>query len=323
LGTRIRTMLATYRAAGGRDPCILFHDAAGNALINTLGRRGPGLPARVIPVMLQHMAATGIDVWLAALASGASNVVVLATGVEAPQYVDALENQMAFAESIAQALGYQGPHFKLLRAKDVSALATQVWALEPALAVRAPSAFHWTTDKRTTAFLAIEHLLAHAPVPATEIALPQGAPFGTIDVNRDTCTMCLACVGACPEGAIIDNAETPQLRFIESKCVQCGICASTCPENAITLASRLLLTPAAKQPRVLNEAAIFKCIRCDKPLGTEKLIGSMLSRLVGHSMFSEPGALDRLKMCADCRVIDMMKSNLEPASAPGGSVPSR
>ncbi len=323
LGTRIRTMLATYRAAGGRDPCILFHDAAGNALINTMGRRGPGLPARVIPVALHHMAATGIDVWLAALASGASNVVVLATGAEAPQYADALERQMAIAESIAQALGYQGPHFRLLRAKDASALATQTWALEPALAVRAPSAFHWTTDKRTTAFLAIEHLLAHAPVPTTEIALPKGAPFGTIAVNRDTCTMCLACVGACPEGAIIDNAETPQLRFIESKCVQCGICANTCPEDAITLASRLLLTLVAKQPRVLNEAAIFKCIRCDKPLGTEKLIGNMLTRLAGHSMFSEPGALDRLKMCADCRVIDMMKSNLQPTSAPGGSVPSR
>src|SRR5204863_274883 len=82
------------------------------------GRRGPGLPARVIPVLLQHMAATGIDVWLAALASGASNVVVLASGAEAPQYAYALERQMAFAESIAQALGYQGPHFKLLRAVD-------------------------------------------------------------------------------------------------------------------------------------------------------------------------------------------------------------
>jgi ferredoxin len=323
LGTCIRTMLATYRAAGGRDPCIFFHDAAGNTLINSMGRRGPGLPARVIPVLLQHMAATGIDVWLAALASGASNVVVLATGIEAPQYADALEHQMAFGDRIAQALGYQGAHFKLLRAGDASALATQVWALEPALAVRAPAAFHWTTDKRTTAFLAIEHLLAHAPVPATEIALPPGAPFGTIEVNRDTCTMCLACVGACPEGAIIDNAETPQLRFIESKCVQCGICESTCPENAITLASRLLLTPVAKQPRVLNEAAIFKCIRCGKPLGTEKLIGSMLSRLAGHSMFAEPGALDRLKMCADCRVIDMMKSNLQLAGTASSSTPSR
>jgi len=323
LGTRIRTLLATYRAAGGRDPCIVFHDAAGDALINTLGRRGPGLPARAIPVKLQHIASTGIDVWLAAVASGASNVVVLTTGAEAPQYLDVLEREMKLAESIVQALGYQGAHFKLLRAGDAAALASQIWTIEAALGVRSPSAFHWTTDKRTTAFLAIEHLLAHAPVPAAEIALPPGAPFGTIDVDRDACTMCLACVGACPEGAIIDNAEIPQLRFIESKCVQCGICASTCPENAISLATRLLLTPEAKQPRILNEAAIFKCIRCDKPLGTEKLIGSMVSRLAGHSMFAEPGALDRLKMCADCRVIDMMKSNLEAAGATRGPLPRR
>ena len=120
--------------------------------------------------------------------------------------------------------------------------------------------------------------------------------------------MCLACVGACPEGAILDNPETPQLRFIEAKCVQCGICAKTCPESAITLAHRLNLAAAAKQPRVLNEAAVFKCISCGKGLGTEKMIASMLGRLAGHSMFAEPGALDRLKMCADCRVKDMMKN---------------
>jgi hypothetical protein len=33
----------------------------------------------------------------------------------------------------------------------------------------------------------------------------------------------------------------------------------------------------------------------------------MLARLSGHSMFAAPGALERLKMCADCRVVDMMK----------------
>ena len=61
---------------------------------------------------------------------------------------------------------------------------------------------------------------------------------------------------------------------------------------------------------MLNEAAIFDCIRCGKPLGTEKMIGNMLAKLAGHSMFAAPGALDRLKMCADCRVIDMMRNEL-------------
>jgi len=37
------------------------------------------------------------------------------------------------------------------------------------------------------------------------------------------------------------------------------------------------------------------------------MIATMMTRLAGHSMFAEPGALNRLKMCADCRVIDQMK----------------
>ncbi|MEP6943843.1 MAG: 4Fe-4S dicluster domain-containing protein [Betaproteobacteria bacterium] len=316
LGTRVRTLLSTYRDAGGRDACLLFHDEAGRALIERLGRRGKGLPARVIPVEIQHMAAAGIDAWLGALAYGASGLAVLATGAEAPQYRDAIERQMGFARTIAQALGYQGDHFNLLRCADIASLERDVWALQPALAVRIPASFRWTDDKRTTLYLALEHLLAHAPTPVREIALPAGAPFGAIDVNRDRCTLCLACVGACPEGAIIDHpqSDAPQLRFIETQCVQCGLCAVTCPEDAIRLVPRLSLTPEAKQPRVVNEAAIFACTRCGKPLGTEKMIGNMLAKLAGHSMFAEPGSLDRLKMCGDCRVIDKMQKELGGAS---------
>jgi ferredoxin len=215
---------------------------------------------------------------------------------------------MRVADTIAQGLGYQGDHFRLFDGADTKAFEAGVWSWQAALSVRVAATFAFTNEKRTTAALAIEHLAEHAPVPQREIALPPDSPYGTITVDRDACTMCLACVGACPEGAILDNPETPQLRFIEAKCVQCGICSKTCPESAITLAPRLNLAAAAKQPRVLNEAALFKCITCGKPLGPEKMIASMLSRLATHSMFAEPGGLDRLKMCADCRVKDLMKS---------------
>ena len=59
---------------------------------------------------------------------------------------------------------------------------------------------------------------------------------------------------------------------------------------------------------MLNEAKIVGCIKCGKPLGTEQMIGTMLARLAGHSMFAEPGALDRLRMCADCRVVDLWQT---------------
>jgi len=90
--------------------------------------------------------------------------------------------------------------------------------------------------------------------------------------------------------------------------VQCGICASTCPEHAIALVPRLDLTAQAKAPRVLNEAVVVNCTRCGKPLGTQKMLEAMLARLANHSMFAEPGSLDRLRMCADCRVVDLIKT---------------
>src|SRR5262249_6228600 len=154
-------------------------------------------------------------------------------------------------------LGYQGTHFRMFDGADSSAVESEIWSWPAALSVRAAGTFAFTADKRTTAALAIEHLAQHAPLPQRTIPLSAGAPYGTIAVNTDTCTMCLACVGACPEGAILDHPETPQLRFIEAKCVQCGICAKTCPEHAISLTPRLSLAPEAKEPRVLNTAAIF------------------------------------------------------------------
>ncbi len=307
-GKRIRTLLATYATAGGQDACVLVHAEAGRAALATQARRHRGLPARFIPFEVHHVASLGIDAWLAALAYGASQVAVLLTGDVAPEYREALEREMRVADTIAQALGYQGEHFRVFDAQDARALDAALWAWRPALAVRAPAVFALTTDKRASTAFAVEHLARHAPTPQAIIGLPARAPFGTITVNRDACTMCLACVGSCPEGALLDHQETPQLRFIESKCVQCGLCAVTCPEAAIALVPRLNLQPEAKAPRVVNEAAIFHCIRCNKPLGTEKLIGNMLAKLAGHSMFAEPGALERLKMCADCRVVDLIKS---------------
>ena len=70
----------------------------------------------------------------------------------------------------------------------------------------------------------------------------------------------------------------------------------------------ILLCAAVPVQAESNEAAVFNCISCGKPLGTEKMIANMLAKLAKHSMFSAPGALDRLKMCADCRVVDLMKN---------------
>ncbi len=312
LGLRLRTLLAAYAKAGGRDACLLVHGRRGGEALAKYARRGRGLPARVIPVEVHNIDAVGLDLWLAALAWGAVEVVAMVEGDDLARYDDVVGFQMKLGDTIAQALGYQGRHFRSVAADSPEALDAALWGRGTPLGVRVPATFAATAEKRTTIGLALEHLAQHAPVPQQVIPLPQGAPFGAIAIDAEKCTMCLACVGSCPEGAILDNPETPQVRFVERNCVQCGICEKTCPERAIALVPRLDLTRAAREPRVLNEARIVACVKCGKPLGTEKLIGAMLARLAGHSMFAAPGALERLRMCADCRVVDLWQSEKHP-----------
>ncbi len=318
-GTKLRTLLSTYAGAGGRSPVVLLHSQErGQALVEELGRaaqlkKAHGVPANVIPFALWHTASVGLDLWLSAVAFGASQVAVVVTREEAPQYIDSLKAQMAIAQAIVNGLGYTGSHFQLLWADSSQQLDARLQALAqtrqqvPKQAAR----FSIAAEKRATLDLAIDHLVEHATVRPDAIELPAlGSPFGSIAVNKDKCTLCMSCVGACPSSALLDNQDKPQLRFIEKNCVQCGLCATTCPEDAIALQPRLLLTPERKEARVLNEAQPYACIRCAKPFGTLKGVEVMLGKLAGHSMF-QGAALERLKMCGDCRVIDIYSAENE------------
>ena len=159
--------------------------------------------------------------------------------------------------------------------------------------------------------LALEHLIAQAPARAEMIALPaSGSPLGALALDKEACTLCLSCVNACPAGALQDNAQAPELRFIEKNCVQCGLCVSTCPENALRLIPRLNLAPQRKEAVLINAMQPYACVRCGKAFGTLKAIEAMLGKLVGHSMF-QGAAAERLKMCGDCRVIDIYSADNE------------
>ncbi len=322
-GVKLKTLLNTYTRAGGQNAAVLLHSQeAGTRLVSALGRAAQlrkdirGVPARVLPVALWHTASTGLEVWLTAVAYGASQVWVLMTAEEAPEYRKAVRAQMDVAQSILTGLGYSGTHFAIIDAAGEQDVAALDAALQRPVAQGAKrvASFAIQADKRATLDLALDHLVEQAPTKPEVIAFAGDAaaasPFGSLQINKDTCTLCLSCVSACPASALQDNALMPQLKFIEKNCVQCGLCASTCPEKAIELQPRLLLTSQRKEPRVLNEAKPYACVRCSKPFGTLKAIEGMLGKLAGHSMF-QGDALERLKMCGDCRVIDIYSATNE------------
>ena len=95
----------------------------------------------------------GVEVWLSAVAYGATNVWVLMAGEEAPQYLDAVRAQMDVAQAILHGLGYQGTHFQILQARDARDLASLDAQLQAPAAqgVAQTAGFAVQADKRGNA----------------------------------------------------------------------------------------------------------------------------------------------------------------------------
>jgi ferredoxin len=305
-------------------PSLLLHNLkTGTQMIDGLGRYAhlmpkqyEALPSFVIPYGIEHIASTGLDLWLGALTYGFAEVVLLLSGDEDPAYRAALEEQSHLANAILKAYGFE-ERIQLVMANSADDLQTvskamgvlrQRGALE---AVCTPASYGLSNQKRETLEVSLEHLQKQAktPLPEAGIALPNTSLLGGLAINADACTLCMSCVSSCPEGALLDNPDEPILSFIEKQCVQCGICVQTCPEHALTLAPRLQTVEQRKQKVVLNQTQAFHCISCGKPFGTAKMVDLMLTKLGAHGAFAG-ATMDRLKMCGDCRVVDMVKKEL-------------
>jgi ferredoxin len=312
---RLRRGLGAYVQAGATTaPVILFHDDGhGAPLIDAAARFGRGLPAHVIPVAINEPTQVGPEIMAAALAWGAGGVRVLAKA--RPSHpLDGLAATLDLMAAICAATGLGPDSCALIQTDDPDALEAALW--QPAAPLRASrSSFLPPEDKRGLLTLAMAELNRTAPKPAALIPLAKGAPFGTVSLKPDACTLCLACVGACPAGALGDNPDKPMLRFTESACVQCGICAATCPEQAISIAPQIDFDAWSQPKRVLKEEEPFCCTSCGKAFGTGASIRRVMERLSGHWMFSGPDGAERarlLTMCDDCRTREVVIAGFDP-----------
>jgi ferredoxin len=315
---KLRTLLTTYREAGGKNAVLLLHDAAhGEPMIDALARHGDGLPANVLPLAVNEVTQVGLETVAAAFAYGASAVRFLLRAK--PQHdPEALLRTLRFAEPILAGLGFGAGRAATIETDDPDALGAVLRAIDGGTATKTPASFQPVGAKRDIMKLALRELQRAAPVPVDVIALPAGAPFGTVEVNAEGCTLCLSCVAACPTGAMIDDPERPMLRFQEDACVQCGLCKATCPEKVISLVPQIDFTAVTAPARVIKEEEPFHCISCNKPFGTKSTIERVTAKLEGrHWMFKgQPQRLEVLKMCEDCRVTAMTNDQVDPYAGP-------
>jgi ferredoxin len=315
---KLRSMLLAYRAAGGMDPVVLFHDEAhGSPMLDALAQFGDGLPAHVLPFAVNETTQVGLEGIVAGFAYGASAIRFLLRG--RPRHdISGLRQTVALAEPILQGLGFAGPRLGMLETDDPDVAGVALREIPCLPSAPRPASFQPTGGKREVLRFALRELHRAAHDPVEIIALPKGAPFGAVEVDAGNCTLCLSCVSACPTGALRDDPERPMLRFVEDACVQCGLCEVTCPEQVITLRPQIDFRTGTAPARVLKEEEPFCCIQCSKPFGVKSTIDRVVAKLEGrHWMYTASSRrTDLIKMCEDCRVAVVSEQQFDPYGAP-------
>ncbi|HDZ8842295.1 TPA: 4Fe-4S binding protein [Aeromonas dhakensis] len=295
-GDYLFRLLKHYREAGGDAPQLLIAGENEREWVEVELTR---LPANWLPVWVEESASLGIESWFTALAYGAS-AVHIALGDDAPASVRALvERELASAAVLLAGAGLAADRIALF---NPDAEQDKPISGEPALALLEKPL---KGDKRENLFAAFDALWQANEGSREPLAVPHGAPYGSVELKDADCTLCMGCVAVCPSRALHAVGHTPGLNFIEQDCIQCGMCEKACPEQAIVLVPRLQPVPEARravQSLKAEEAAC--CIRCSKPFAPASMIRRIQQKLAGHSHFQNEAA-QRLLMCEDCRVKDV------------------
>ena len=157
-------------------------------------------------------------------------------------------------------------------------------------------------EKKESIRLALDFLIKKAPIQGERIDMPNGAPFGTVIINSDKCTLCAACVSLCPTDALQASNTTPEIMIIEEECVQCAVCAIGCPEDAISLVPSLNCdVEDLRTKKVLVSDEMFLCRECAKSFASKKMITGIAKKMAKNPAFKS-GLVNLLYLCEDCKI---------------------
>jgi len=303
------------RSADGVSPMSLVISDSALAASNGFSGTDERDRSHRICFKVGQIAYVRLEILLAAITFGAREVLVACDSQNLVAIREAVKWQVQMARAILQGLGLgeEKIQFLVLSPKDVGltkAVLRPVCIGEQANdAPRAPAIFSPGRDGRALVLLAAQYLRDQSGVQHTWFPMPMGSPFGTLAVNPDACTFCMACAAACPSGALSSGGKAPRLVFREFQCHQCGLCREVCPEGAIQLVPRLLLDHGATEGQiVLRETEPFRCIECGVSFASPAMIGRMKEKLAGHWMYANEQQLRRLQMCRTCRTRDALAS---------------
>jgi formate hydrogenlyase subunit 6/NADH:ubiquinone oxidoreductase subunit I len=263
---------------------------------------------------VEEIGHVGLETILFALSRGANDVVV-ASRSENPQGVtDAVAWQAEMARAILKGLDVEEDKCRFVVTAGESPPDEEVSRTESTEEQMQVSSYpdrkySAGQERRALIHLAAQHLFHTSGTLRTWLPLPVGSPFGAVTVDSGACTLCMACVAACPSGALAAGGDVPRLLFVESRCHQCGLCEETCPERAVQLIPRMMCdAEQIETPVVLCETEMSRCVKCNAPFAPKAMVNRMTEKLKSHWMYANERQLQRLKMCRVCRTRDALMS---------------
>lgn len=292
---KMHVLVATYLKAGGKHAKLLFYTADNETSL-------PKIDDNILPLALEEIGYLGLETFIYAFCLGVESIIV--HGADEPEQTSqSLRKQINLTHKILQSLGYQSQNEFVTLTKDISQVVNyHTTPLSDTIGLI------YLSNKRNRIFAMIDFLYAHkqtsTPLLQCDFNLDKDdAYFGEVVIDKELCTLCMACTSICPPEALSSgNIDKPVVNFQESLCVQCGLCVKSCPEQAMQLNARLVFDSEQRiSKRCLNQDKPFKCVDCGKVFGSSQVVQKMMDKLKGHSMF-KGDKLKNLAKCEDCRV---------------------
>ena len=140
--------------------------------------------------------------------------------------------------------------------------------------------------------------------------------YGKVNIDENTCTLCLSCVGACNVAALIADESDNSIKFNASLCTTCGYCVQSCAEKETIFLERgeIELKKEYFEYQTLAKDELFKCIECGKEFATTKAVLKIAS-IMSEKFKDDEYKLRALYCCSDCKAKIMIKKAMERGEA--------
>ena len=286
--SRLEKALASANRA---NPVVLVHSSS----------LQPSAIDADVRLSVEALAAFGEELWFAALALGARQLLLWVDEGMPGETRQLLDRRIEVAQTMLSGAGYP---VDALRVVDSRTACAPLLAPIPAHRTSAPATevaslpVHSKRALFTRALAQIE-----APEGFVPLRLFGDSAFGTIDVDRERCTLCSACARICPTAAIRyddgTDSGTARLAFAEELCVQCGACELGCPERAIALQARIAPVSIRGVWRIVAEETLAACLDCGRGFMPHKLLEANIRR--SQSGAAPEMMIEQMRRCPDCR----------------------